>query len=112
MAPNHRHMLNCIITIANVMASAHLNIGFRRTLTGYKWDRWMHLVMRVMLVHLSDDEDVFKWSLTASGCFTVKSMYLDLVNGYTVYLKKYIWKIKVPLKIRIFMWFLHIGRRY
>jgi hypothetical protein len=24
-----------------------------------------------------------------------------------VYLKKYIWKIKVPLKIRIFMWFLH-----
>jgi hypothetical protein len=34
-------------------------------------------------------------------------MYLDLLNDQTVYLKKYIWKIKVPLKIRIFMWFLH-----
>jgi hypothetical protein len=29
------------------------------------------------------------------------------MNGHTVFLKKYIWKLKVPLKIRIFMWFLH-----
>jgi hypothetical protein len=34
-------------------------------------------------------------------------MYLDFLNGHTIYLKKYIWKIKVPPKIRIFMWFLH-----
>jgi hypothetical protein len=34
-------------------------------------------------------------------------MYLDYLNGHTDYLRKYIWKIKVPLKIRIFMWFLH-----
>jgi hypothetical protein len=33
-------------------------------------------------------------------------MYLDILNGNIVYLRKYIWKIKVPLKIRIFMWFL------
>jgi cellulose synthase/poly-beta-1,6-N-acetylglucosamine synthase-like glycosyltransferase len=32
-------------------------------------------------------------------------MYLDLLDGHTIFLKKYIWKIKVPLKIRIFMWF-------
>jgi hypothetical protein len=36
-------------------------------------------------------------------------MYLDLLDDHTPYLKKYIWKIKVPLKIRIFMWFLHKG---
>jgi hypothetical protein len=34
-------------------------------------------------------------------------MYLDLIDDNTKYLRKYIWKIKVPLKIRIFMWFLH-----
>ena len=34
-------------------------------------------------------------------------MYEDSLNGNTVDLRKYIWKIKVPLKIRIFMWFLH-----
>jgi hypothetical protein len=29
------------------------------------------------------------------------------MNGHTVFLRKYIWKIKVPLKIKIFMWFLY-----
>jgi hypothetical protein len=33
-------------------------------------------------------------------------MYLDLLDGHVGDFKKYIWKIKVPLKIRIFMWFL------
>jgi hypothetical protein len=37
----------------------------------------------------------------------VKSMYADIMSGHTVFLKKYLWKIKVPLKIRIFMWFLY-----
>jgi hypothetical protein len=34
-------------------------------------------------------------------------MYLDLLNGNTGYLHKYLWKIKVPLKVKIFMWFVH-----
>jgi hypothetical protein len=32
---------------------------------------------------------------------------MELLNGHIVFLKKYIWKMKVPLKIKIFMWFLH-----
>jgi hypothetical protein len=39
----------------------------------------------------------------------MKTMYLDPLNGHTVFLKKYIWKMKVPLKIKIIMWFLHKG---
>jgi hypothetical protein len=34
-------------------------------------------------------------------------MYVDLVNGNTRFLRKYQWKLKVPLKIHIFMWFLN-----
>jgi hypothetical protein len=34
-------------------------------------------------------------------------MYLNLLNGNTGYLHKYLWKMKVPLKIKIFMWFVH-----
>jgi hypothetical protein len=63
-----------------------------------------------MEVHLNDNEDHFKWSLTTSHNFSVKSMYLDLLDDnmvYLVYLQKYLWKMKVPLKIKIFMWFLH-----
>jgi hypothetical protein len=69
-------------------------------------DRWVHLVTRLMGLQLTDQIDTFKWALTTSGIFSVNSMYNDLINGHTVYLKNYIWKIEVPLKIRIFMWFL------
>jgi hypothetical protein len=60
-----------------------------------------------MNVQLNLEKDNFVWSLTNSGEFTVKSLYLDLLNDDTKYLKKYIGKIKVPLKIKVFMWFLH-----
>ena len=55
---------------------------------------------------MSDEADTFVWKLTDSGKFTVKSMYEDLMNGHTVYLHKFLWKLKLPLKIKIFMWFL------
>ena len=29
------------------------------------------------------------------------------MNGHTPFLRKYLWKLKVPLKIKIFMWFLY-----
>jgi hypothetical protein len=28
-----------------------------------------------------------------------------LLDDHTIFLQKYIWKMQVPLKIRIFMWF-------
>jgi hypothetical protein len=94
-------------TVAHVLSNTPLNIGFQRALTGNNWDRWLHLVQRLMQVHLSTQEDVFKRKVTTNGLFMVKLMYLDLINGHTRFLHKYIWKIKVSLKIRIFMWFLH-----
>ena len=39
--------------------------------------------------------------------FSVKSYYLDLINGHTIYVRKYLWKLKIPLKIKIFLCFLH-----
>ena len=84
-----------------------LNIGFWRALTGDKWTSWLHLVNRLMDVQLSNQPDTFKWNLTTSKKFTVKSLYLDFMNDHTRFLRKYIWKMKVPLKIKIFMWFLH-----
>lgn len=59
-----------------------------------------------MMVNLSDEPDRFVWKLTTYGLFSVKSMYEDLMNDHTPYLRKYLWKLKIPLKIKIFMWFL------
>jgi hypothetical protein len=95
------------VSVADTLANRPLHVTFRRILTPNKWAQWLELVERLMHIRLNDDTDTFVWSLTTSGNFTVKSMYLDLLDGDTKYLKKYIWKIKAPLKIKIFMWFLH-----
>jgi hypothetical protein len=34
-------------------------------------------------------------------------MYVDLMNVHTRFLRKYLWKLKIPLKIKVFMWFLN-----
>jgi hypothetical protein len=78
------------ITVENLLSSTPINIGFRRTLDGNKWDRWTNLLHRLILGQLTDHDDIFKWRLTTSDRFTVKSMYNDMLNGHTPYLKKYI----------------------
>jgi hypothetical protein len=59
-----------------------------------------------MDVNLSTESDRLCWKLNDLGVFSVKSLYLDLMNGHTPFLRKYLWKLKIPLKIKIFMWFL------
>jgi hypothetical protein len=98
---NHKNVL-----VAHVLAHVPLNIGFRRVLSGNKWTTWLHLCQRLMMVNLNNEPDCFMWKLTTNGLFTVKSMYEDLMNDHTTYLRKYLWKMKIPLKIKIFMWFL------
>jgi hypothetical protein len=92
--------------VSTVLAHPPMNIGFRRTFNDYKYNLWLHLCQRLMSIHLSNEPNTFVWNLNESGLFSVKSMYLDLMNGHTRFLRKYLWKIKVPLKIKIFMWFL------
>jgi hypothetical protein len=95
------------VTVASVLSSVPLNVSFRRVLNGNKWTAWLHLCRRLMTVNLVDEQDKFVWKLTTSGVFSVKSMYEDLMNDHTPYLRKYLWKLKIPLKIKIFMWFLN-----
>lgn len=55
------------------------------------------------MVNLSTDSDIFVWKLTPSGTFTVKSMCADMMNGPTILLRKYIWKLKVRLNKDLFL---------
>jgi hypothetical protein len=89
------------VLVADVLGNVPLNIRFNRILTGDRWDAWISLVRRLMAVHLTNEPDSFVWKLSST------SLYADYLNGHTVFLKKYLWKMKVPLKIRIFMWFLY-----
>uniref|UniRef100_A0A453IUH4 Reverse transcriptase zinc-binding domain-containing protein n=1 Tax=Aegilops tauschii subsp. strangulata TaxID=200361 RepID=A0A453IUH4_AEGTS len=60
-----------------------------------------------MEVQLSQQPDKLRWKLTRSGVFTVKSMYVDVINSSSIPSFKHVWAVKVPLKIKVFMWFVH-----
>jgi hypothetical protein len=66
--------------VTTILQSIPLNIQFRRSLVGERWDSWLHLVRRLMDVQLSDEPDMIHWKLSVNGIFSVKSMYLDLIN--------------------------------
>ena len=71
---------------------------------------WNNLVSHLANVELSqEEEEEFRWKLDRSGFFSVKSHYLGLINQNTPSLNKDLWKIKIPLKIKIFLWYLKRG---
>ena len=59
--------------------------------------------------NLTQGRNTFSWHLTKSGQFTVRSMYLHLANHNFPFRHKFIWKLKIPLKIKIFLWYLQKG---
>ena len=60
-----------------------------------------------MEVQLAHQPDQLRWKLTRSGEFMEKSMYIDVINSSVIPSSKHVWKVKVPLKIKVFMWFVH-----
>jgi hypothetical protein len=92
-------------TVSKVLASSPLNISFRRALVGNKLLEWLNLVAQISNVELVGGSDYFRWNLTKSGLFSVRSLYLHLIDTQPPFLHRKLWKIKIPLKIKIFLWF-------
>jgi hypothetical protein len=57
---------------------------------------------------LTGEKDVFVWGLHSSGTFSVKSMYAALINN-GVRVSQDLWQIKIPSRIKIFLWYLKRG---
>ena len=96
-------------TVADVLSTQIPNLSWRRDLIGNKLVMWNNLVSRLSTIVLSQERDEFKWNLDQTGVFSVKSHYLGLINQNTPNLNKRIWKLKAPLKIKIFLWYLRRG---
>jgi hypothetical protein len=61
-------------------------------------------------VHLTHGSGVFRWNLIENGIFTVDSMYNVLIqHDISVDSNKKIWKMKIALKNKVFVWYLHRG---
>ena len=96
-------------TVSKVLSTRPLNISFTRALVGNKLTEWLSLVARISNVELVEGSDYFRWRLTNSGLFSVRSLYLHNMERQTPFRHKKIWKMKIPLKIKIFFWFLQRG---
>jgi hypothetical protein len=83
-------------TVSKVMTSAPLNISFRRALVDNKLLEWLSLVAKISNVVLVEGSDYFKWNLTSSGLFSVRSMYLHLIDTQPPFQHRKIWKMKTP----------------
>jgi len=55
--------------------------------------------------------DARSWTMWCmqNGLFTVKSMYRALLGAQAMPFNTFIWKLKLPLKIKVFMWYLYKG---
>jgi hypothetical protein len=67
----------------------------------------VQLVGSVLDVNLSNRRDTFVW--TASKKFSVKDLYDNLVLTFGTPVECGAWKAKLPLKIKIFLWYLKKG---
>jgi hypothetical protein len=88
--------------VASVFSTTPLNISFRRGLVGSNLALWYRLVARVTPMRLNGVWDKFVWGVLQSGLFSVNSMYKALILDTRVRDSMVLWKIKVPLRIKIF----------
>jgi hypothetical protein len=97
-------------TLAQVMETFPPAVTFRRDLVGPRLTSWTELLQKLASVQLAPGTDEFKWSLTKNGLFTVGSMYKALIQPVIPVLdNKSIWKMKIPLKTKVFAWYLRRG---
>jgi hypothetical protein len=95
------------MSVAQVLSTTPLNVSFRRALVGESWDKWLELVGSVLMVNLNDRKDAFVW--TANKNFSVRNMYNDIVLREGTSVMCWAWIVKIPLKIKIFLWYLRKG---
>ncbi|WVZ62946.1 hypothetical protein U9M48_012634, partial [Paspalum notatum var. saurae] len=82
-----------------------------RLLFGTNLINWLSLLSlsRIEGVELSQDQDTFRWNLTPNGRFSIKSLYAASMIRNIPNVNKELWKLKAPLKIKIFLWYLRKG---
>ena len=97
-------------TLAQVLKTFPPNVTFRWDLVGPRLASWNELLQRLDLINLTEGTDEFRWNLHTNGKFSVDSMYKALIQPYIpVDNNQKVWRMKIPLKIKVFAWYLRRG---
>ena len=84
-------------------------MSFRRWLDERLQVQFRRLRDMLATVALSNDPDSPVWAWERNGVFSVKSTYSHLCNIEASDPNKWIWKSKIPLKIKTFVWLAQQG---
>ena len=81
-------------------------LAFRRSFDPHEVAAWDSLLQDIALlpVDVEDDPDSISWRLEPSGRFSTKSLYAAIAPSTAPEPFSLIWGIRLPLKIRIFLW--------
>jgi hypothetical protein len=97
------------ITIAEALTDTEATFSWRRTLIRPRLADWNELHSCITNIQLSQENNTFHWSLAQFGQFSMKSHYQALIKIEVPNLNKRLWKLKAPLKIKVFLWYLRRG---
>lgn len=85
------------------LARSGWDLQLRHALSPEEMTQWQQLAE--LFPQLSEEADqAVSWPHSASGRFSVKSLYSRLIVGSPRSKFKDVWRAKIPLKIKIFMW--------
>jgi hypothetical protein len=90
----------------NVAAAAARNwfFTYRRWLSAELLVQDGEMRDKLSRVVLTQEVDVPVWDWTKNGQFTIKSVYKDLSKAGIDRSFKHLWKAKIPLKIKVWLW--------
>jgi len=81
------------------------NIQFNRSFGALEIVEWEELVAKLSNVSLQPGKDKPVWAFEKSGCYSTKSMYrFFMFRGVRSKQLDKLWKSKLPMKLKIFMW--------
>ena len=82
-----------------------LNIQFNRSFGALELIEWEELGEKLSNVSLQSGKDTPVWALEKSECYSTKSMYrFFMFRGVQSNRLDKLWKSKLPMKLKIFMW--------
>ena len=75
------------------------------------WNGYL-AILKSSIVRFSNDDDALVWNLSKTGQYSPKEGYTQLMNRdmELLWWWKVLWKLKCPLKTKIFYWFLLSGK--
>ena len=97
-----------ICTAPQIVVEATLanlgNLAFRRTFSPLELDQWEELLECVALHTPSLEHDSISWHLELSGLFSARSLHAAIAATPGPEELNLLWEMKLPMKIRIFLW--------